>query len=104
MHQHQWPTLYKLAMDLMPAQATSVPSERVFSASKQTTTARRNHLSPKFLEATQILKFQAKNKRNLNFTEGLSLEEEIADLEEREAVQYGEELRSFLNGMGEENM
>ena len=35
-HQHQWPTLFKLAMDLLPAQATSVPREHVFSASKET--------------------------------------------------------------------
>ena len=70
-HQHQWPTLFKLTMDLLPTQATSVPCEHVFSASKETTTARRNRLTPKIMEATQILKFQAKNKRQIDFTEGL---------------------------------
>jgi hypothetical protein len=44
-------------MDILPIQATSVPCERVFSASKETTTARRNRLKPKIVQALQILKF-----------------------------------------------
>ena len=76
-------------MDLMPVQATSVPSEHIFSASKQTTTARSNHLGPKIMEAMQILKFEAKNQRKeVNFTKGLSLQEEFDDLEERETELY----------------
>ena len=102
-HQHQWPTLFKLAMDLLPAQATSVPCERVFSAIKETTTARRNRLTPKIMEATQILKFQAKNKRQIDFTEGLAQEEELGDLEEREVVRTVEDVGGFLNSMCEED-
>ena len=90
-------------MDLLPAQATSVPCERVFSASKETTTARRSHLKPKIMEATQILKFLAKNKRQIDFTEGLSKEEELGDLEEREGVTSVEDVRGFLNNMHEED-
>jgi len=90
-------------MDLMPVQATSVPSERIFSASKQTTTARRNRLGPKIMEAMQILKFEAKNQRQeVNFTEGLSLQEEFDNLEEREAVNCTEVLKDYLNSMHEE--
>ena len=102
-HQHQWPTLFKLAMDLLPAQATSVPYECVFSASKETTTARRNRLTPKIMEATQILKFQANNKRQIDFTEGLAQEEELGDLEEREVVRTVEDVGGFLNSMCEED-
>ena len=89
-------------MDLLPAQATSVPCEHVFSASKETTTARRNHLTPKIMEATQILKSQAKNKRQIDFTEGLAQEEELGDLEEREVVRTVEAVGGFLNSMHEE--
>jgi len=84
-------------MDLIPVQATSVPCERVFSASKETTTARRNRLTPKIMEAMQILKFQAKYKR-LNFTEGLKEKDDLDDLEDRELVRPAEDIRALLNG------
>jgi hypothetical protein len=90
-------------MNLVAAQATSVPCEHVFSASKETTTARRNHLTPKIMEATQILKFQAKNKRQIDFTEWLGKEEELGDLEEREVVISAEDVRGLLNSMHEED-
>ncbi len=78
-HQIKWPTLFKLAMDLIPIQATSVPCEHVFSASKETARAR------------------AKNKRELNFTEGLREEDEVAELE---AVDIPvEDLRNYLRNL-----
>jgi len=43
-------------------------SERIFSSSKETCTARRASLSPPVLEALQVLKFSYKQDR-LNFTE-----------------------------------
>jgi hypothetical protein len=89
-------------MDLMPVQATSVPSECIFSVSKRTTTARRNHLTPKMMEATQILKFEAKNKREISFTKGLSLKEEFDDLEELEDVATAQDLRAYFSGICEE--
>ncbi|KAG1895161.1 uncharacterized protein F5891DRAFT_897741, partial [Suillus fuscotomentosus] len=52
-----------------------VPSERVFSSSKETCTDRRANLSPTVLEALQILKFTYKQDR-LNFTSHLVAEEE----------------------------
>lgn len=61
-------------MDVLPAQASSVPSERVFSSSKETCTDRRANLSPAVLEALQILKFSYKQDR-LNFTSHLVAEE-----------------------------
>ncbi len=86
-------------MNLIPIQGTSVPCERVFSASKETTTSRRNRLSGRTMEAMQILKFQAKSKRVLSFTEGLGEDEELADLEEREEVAPMEDLWSMLGQM-----
>jgi len=86
-------------MNLIPIQGTSVPCERVFSASKEMTTSRRNCLSGRTMEAMQILKFQAKSKRVLSFTEGLGEDEELADLEEREEVAPMEDLWSMLGQM-----
>lgn len=62
-----YPLLWKVARDVLPAQASSVPCERVFSASKQTTTQQRNCLSPGLVEKLQILKFGLKQDR-LDFT------------------------------------
>ena len=79
-------------MDLLAIQGTSVPCERVFSASKETTRARRNRLGPKIMEATQILKFQA--KQEVSFTEGLTEVEELAELEKEEEAVPVEDLRA----------
>jgi hypothetical protein len=68
-------------MDILPIQASSVPCERVFSSSKETTTARRNKLGPELVEALQILKFEHKHNKTLNFTIGLDMDEEIMELE-----------------------
>jgi hypothetical protein len=81
-------------MDLLAIQGTSVPCECVFSASKETARARRNHLGPKIMEATQILKFQA--KQEINFTIGLNEEDEVAELEKEEAAMPVENLRVYL--------
>jgi len=86
-------------MDLLAIQGTSVPCERVFSASKETARARRNRLGPKIMEATQILKFQA--KQELNFTEGLKEGDEMAELEGVEAAMPVEDLRAYLRDIME---
>jgi hAT family C-terminal dimerisation region len=64
-----YPTLYRIAMDHLPIQASAVPCERVFSSSSETMTKRRNRISPILLEALQMLKFFFKKER-LNFTKG----------------------------------
>ena len=55
-----------MLVDYAPIQATSVPSERVFSSSAETDTKRRNRTSPYLMEALQMLKFNYKKSR-LNF-------------------------------------
>jgi hypothetical protein len=74
-------------MDILPIQASSVPCERVFSSSKETTTARRNKLHPSLVEALQVLKYGRKHSRGLSFTEGLDEKEELAELETYEEIQ-----------------
>jgi hypothetical protein len=61
-----WPTIYRLFLDFGPIQATSVPSEQVFSSSAETDTKRRNRINPMLMEALQMLKFTYKKSR-LNF-------------------------------------
>ncbi|KIM64060.1 hypothetical protein SCLCIDRAFT_50902, partial [Scleroderma citrinum Foug A] len=52
-----FPTLFQIAMDYLPIQASSVPCERVFSSSAETMTKRRNRISPILMEALQMTKF-----------------------------------------------
>ncbi|KAJ6622370.1 hypothetical protein B0H10DRAFT_1788240, partial [Mycena sp. CBHHK59/15] len=61
-----WPKIFRLFANYAPIQATSVPSEQVFSSSAETDTKRRNRISPPLMEGLQMLKFNFKKAR-LNF-------------------------------------
>lgn len=74
-HMTDFPTVFQIAMDHLPIQASSVPCERAFSSSAETDTARRNRLSPILMEALQMLKFALKTD-GLNFTTDLLTPEE----------------------------
>jgi hypothetical protein len=65
--------------DIIPIQASSVPSERVFSSGKETLTAHRTRISPELMESLQMLKFGL--KKQLNFTELMDWNEELKALE-----------------------
>jgi hypothetical protein len=86
-------------MDILPIQASSVPCERVFSSSKETTTARRNKLHPQLVEALQVLKFGQKNNKLLNFTAGLDKDEEMMDLKAIEEAQPTEDLEALFQSL-----
>ena len=64
-----------MALDYLPIQASSVPSERVFSSSAETDTKRRNRIHPVLMGALQMLKFSLKQRR-LNFTDGWAVTED----------------------------
>jgi len=49
-------TLARIAMDVLPAQASSVPCEQLFLGSKQTATDRRASLGPIIFEELVIMK------------------------------------------------
>jgi hAT family C-terminal dimerisation region len=66
-HEQTFPTLFAIAMDYLPIQASAVPCERVFSSSAETDTKKRNRIKPELMEALQILKFALKKER-LTFT------------------------------------
>ncbi|KZT27526.1 hypothetical protein NEOLEDRAFT_1033999, partial [Neolentinus lepideus HHB14362 ss-1] len=72
-----YPTIFKLALDILPIQGSAVPCECVFSSAKETTTDRRSRISPELMEVLQMLKFSIRHGRHLDFMEGLSKEAEI---------------------------
>ena len=72
---HKYPMLFRVALDVLPVQASSVPCECVFSSSKETTTDRRNRIAPQFLEMLQVLKFRFRSKR-VSFVEGWASEKD----------------------------
>ncbi|EPQ60967.1 hypothetical protein GLOTRDRAFT_30409, partial [Gloeophyllum trabeum ATCC 11539] len=68
-HEKVFPTLFCVALDILPAQALSVPSERAFSSGSDTDTKRRSRLSAVLFEVLQILKAMIREDR-LDFSSG----------------------------------
>ncbi|KAJ6607699.1 hypothetical protein B0H10DRAFT_1817515, partial [Mycena sp. CBHHK59/15] len=52
-----FPYMFRVTLDVLPVQASAIPSEHIFSSSKETDTLRRSSLSPHMIEMLQILKF-----------------------------------------------
>ncbi|KAG9079545.1 hypothetical protein FRC06_007675, partial [Ceratobasidium sp. 370] len=61
--QHMFPLIHRLAMDILPVQASSVSSERVFSSSKLTCTQERSRMAVGTVESLQVLKHSLKRPR-----------------------------------------
>ena len=76
-----YPRIFRLAMDIIPIQASSVPCERVFSSGKETMAPRRRRISANLMEALQILKYSIKKGRPLNFTQGMNWTDELIEFE-----------------------
>jgi hypothetical protein len=94
-----YPTIFAIAMDYLPIQASSVPCERVFSSSAETDTKRRNRISPLVMEALQMLKFQLRKER-LDFMTGWkTLREEMIDDDPEEDI-----LQKVLLGNFQDNL
>ena len=75
----RFPTLFAIALDYLPIQASAVPCEQVFSSSGETDVKRRNRIHPMLMEALQMLKFSLKQTR-LNFMKGwMSKERDITE-------------------------
>jgi hAT family C-terminal dimerisation region len=56
-HTKVYPTLARIALDILPVQASSVPCERLFSAGKLVASDRRSRLGAERFEELQMLKF-----------------------------------------------
>ncbi|CAE6412973.1 unnamed protein product [Rhizoctonia solani] len=73
-HRHVFPLFFQVAMNVLPAQVSSVSSERAFSSSKFTCTPERNKISEEHMEYLQVLKHSLhrctlthKNNQTLDF-------------------------------------
>ena len=100
---HQrYPTLFHLTMDILPIQGSLVPCERVFLSAKETMAPHRNRMSTKMMEALQILKYSLRYGWDLNFTEGLDWDDELAEMERAHQSQLRtpEDLDSFVASWG----
>ena|SRR5882762_7615647 len=86
--QGTYPLLWRIALDVLPAQASAVPCDRVFSSSKETDALRRSSLSLVVMEILQVLKYIFRNDR-LSFTNDLlCCEEELSVIDiPRETVE-----------------
>ncbi|CAE6443124.1 unnamed protein product [Rhizoctonia solani] len=62
------PPVHDLAIDILPGQAISVSSERIFSSIKFTCTRERGRISVTAAETLQALKRSTKQHRTLSFT------------------------------------
>ena len=79
-HQQQYPRIFRLAMDIIPIQASSVACERVFSSGKQTMTPQRGRIAAQLMEALQISKFSIRKEAPLKFSD-MSWKEELKEFE-----------------------
>ncbi|KIJ30376.1 hypothetical protein M422DRAFT_99470, partial [Sphaerobolus stellatus SS14] len=70
-----YPTIFKLALDVLPAQGSSVPAERAFSSAAESDTKRRSCISPILMEELQLLKYYVK-RTELDLTEKWRCNEE----------------------------
>jgi hAT family C-terminal dimerisation region len=100
-NQLHYPTLFRLALDVLAIQASAVPCERVFSSAKATMALRHNRIKPELMEALQLLKFSVRNGRGLNFTQGLSAEEEMHELEAlmEDISRIPRDINAFIAGL-----
>ncbi len=80
--------LARIALDILPCQVSSVPCERLFSASKQTADDRRASLGTKQFEELQLMKFAWRSKIT-DIASSNSDQVEVVDLGEyRDMLEY----------------
>ena len=73
--------IFRVVLDILPVQASSVACEHVFSSSKETITMRRSCFSPLLMEILQFLKYTYRQEQ-LDLIEGLlSSEKEMLKLD-----------------------
>jgi len=102
-NQLHYPTVFQLAMDIIPIQASSVPCERVFSSGKETMAPRRRQISAHLMESLQMLKFSIRKGRPLNFTEGMKWDDELKDFEYMARAVPAEDPESYHHNLEKED-
>ncbi|KIL56661.1 hypothetical protein M378DRAFT_188536 [Amanita muscaria Koide BX008] len=91
-HAKEYPILSRIALDILAVQASSVPCEHLFSASKQTADYRRSKLCSDKFEQLQIMKFAWRsNISDYAAINSAKIEEcdldEYCDLHQRDVVE-----------------
>ncbi|KZT33249.1 hypothetical protein SISSUDRAFT_993301, partial [Sistotremastrum suecicum HHB10207 ss-3] len=89
----RYPVLARIALDVLPVQASSVPCERLFSAAKHIATDQCSRLGTDKFEQLQLLKFAWRGNLVNHAEENAMYEEE---------VRATEELYEGLNSLDEE--
>ena len=69
-----------MALNYLPIQGSSVPSEYVFSSSAETDTKQRNRIKLELMEALQMLQFALKAQQ-LNFSLGQEISKDSLGIE-----------------------
>jgi hypothetical protein len=93
-----YPTLGRMALDFLPCQASSVPCERLFSASKQVASDQRARLGAQKFEEIQLMKF-AWRQDVVDIAAWNSSEVEQVDVEE-----YKDLLAADIEQAGQDNL
>ena len=97
----RYPTIYCLAMDILPIQGSAIPCECVFSSAKETMTDHCNQIHFELMEALQMVKFSVKRGRPLNFTE-CTLKQDELQLMERlvsEQTAVPDDLNEYISSL-----
>ena len=105
-HAKEYPTLACIAIDLLPAQASSVPCEHLFSACKKTAMDHHSCLSADRFEQLQVLKF-AWCDQIPNLTTFNNDDENFIDLTTYEVLHAEDVSKAALNkefGLGDDYM
>ena len=79
-HLH-YPTVFALAMDILPIQDSSVPCEQVFLSTKKTLTDCWSCILPELMEGLQLFKYSVKHGCSTSFMAESSWNDEVAALE-----------------------
>ena len=83
-HQTMFPNLVKLAVLYLPIQATSAPSERIFSMAKLLISDKRNRLGTEIAEKILYVQQQWKEGINVNLKRAVNMRAAEAEAEEEE--------------------
>jgi hAT family C-terminal dimerisation region len=98
-HAQLYPTLARIALNVLPCQASSVPCERLFSASKQTADYRRASLGTKRFEELQVMKFAWQRSLD-DLATWNSSQIEVVDSDEYSQMLEAEDASAEFDGVG----
>jgi hypothetical protein len=97
-----YPTLGRIALDILPIPASSVPCERLFSAAKEVADDRRARLGPMKFEELQVMKFAWRNNIPDLATWNSAFVEEVDQLDEFRGLLDCDNFQNKFDGLEHE--